>query len=190
MKKNTIYLYGWITLLIFPLPSFFILGYLENKSISELLDLNSFFSIYTINGLIIGILYALLAILLLKSTVFEALEDRIEPMIRELNLSYLDMFFLSLCAGIGEELLFRVGVQYYLGPWLCSFIFVAIHGYFNPKSWRKSLYGAIVFPFILLISYGYILFGIWFCIAAHFAYDLLLFIAIKMDDTENSKLSQ
>lgn len=186
MKKHTIYLFGWITLLVFPIPTFLTLGYLEDKSFWQLLNLQTFFTTHTLIGIEFGIIYAFLAILLLRAPVFDSLENRIEPMIRSLNLSYFDMIFLSLCAGIGEELLFRVGVQYYLGTWLTAFIFVAIHGYLNPLNWRKSLYGAIVFPFILLISLAYESFGLWFCISAHFSYDLVLFIAIKISDFDEN----
>lgn len=186
LKKQTIYLFGWITLVLFPIPTFLVLGYFEEKSFIELIDLNSFWNTYALIGFEFGIIYAFIAILLLRASVFDSLENRIEPMIRKLNLSYFDMIFLSICAGVGEELLFRVGVQFYLGPWITAFIFVAIHGYFNPMNWRKSLYGVIVFPFILLISLAYETFGLWFCIAAHFSYDLVLFLAIKNDDSDEN----
>jgi membrane protease YdiL (CAAX protease family) len=95
-----------------------------------------------------------------------------------MNLNVGDAIFLSFCAGFGEELLFRSGVQYYLGIVLTSVIFVAIHGYLNPKNWRYSMYGLIVMPFILLLSMGFETFGLWFAISAHFAYDAVLFIAM------------
>ncbi len=167
--------------MLFPIPTFLILGYFEGKSVYELFDLNSICSFNNLIGILIGIIYAFIALKLLKAPVFDALPDRIETTIRAMKLTTFDMIFLSLCAGIGEELLFRVGVQYYLGPWLTALIFVAIHGYFNPFNWRKSLYGVIVFPFILLISFAYETFGLWFCIAAHFSYDLVLFLAIEFD---------
>ena len=184
LKKQTIYLFGWITLVVFPIPTFLILGYIENKSFNELSELNSILELKSIIGILFGVIYALIALKFLQSSVFEALPDRIEKSIKALNLNMLDMVFLSLCAGIGEELLFRVGVQYYLGPWLTAFIFVAIHGYFNPFNWRKSLYGVIVFPFILLISFAYENYGLWFCIAAHFSYDLVLFLAIGFEEED------
>ena len=185
LKKQTIYLFGWITLVVFPIPTFLVLGYFEEKSFSELIDLNSILSLNNLIGILIGIIYAFIALKLLQAPVFDALPDRIESTIRAMKLSTFDMIFLSLCAGVGEELLFRVGVQYYLGPWLTAFIFVAIHGYFNPFNWRKSLYGVIVFPFILLISFAYETFGLWFCIAAHFSYDLVLFLAIGFDEEDD-----
>ena len=52
---------------------------------------------------------------------------------------------------------------------------MAIHGYLNPWNWKFSLYGLLILPFVLLLSYGYELFGLWFAIMAHFAYDAVLF---------------
>jgi membrane protease YdiL (CAAX protease family) len=115
---------------------------------------------------------------LLQAPLFEKLPNRIDDIVRSMNLNVGDAIFLSFCAGFGEELLFRSGVQYYLGIVLTSVIFVAIHGYLNPKNWRYSMYGLIVLPFILLLSMGFETFGLWFAISAHFAYDAVLFIAM------------
>jgi uncharacterized protein len=129
-------------------------------------------------GIEFGVFYAFIALIFMRSRVFEGLPHRMEKLIKSMRLNFFDCMFLSLCAGIGEEFLFRSGVQFYLGPLLTSFLFVALHGYFSFRNWKVSLYGLIVFPFILLISLGLSEFGIWFCIAAHFAYDLVLFLAI------------
>ncbi len=178
MSKYKLHLFGWITLLVFPLPAFWVLWYFENFSILDFLQLSSVLDIRSGLGVEFGILYAFFALLFLNAPVFDELPDKMETMIKNMNLKWFDTVFLSLCAGIGEELLFRVGVQHYCGIWVTSIVFVAIHGYLNPFNWRKSLYGLIVLPFILLISYGYEHFGLWFCIGAHFSYDLVLFVAI------------
>jgi membrane protease YdiL (CAAX protease family) len=103
-----------------------------------------------------------------------------------MKLNYFDGFFLSVCAGVGEELLFRSGMQYYAGIWITSLFFVAIHGYFSIKKPLMSLYGLVVLPFILLISIGFNHFGLWFSIAAHFAYDMVLMFAIISDKGEST----
>lgn len=133
-------------------------------------------------GIEVGLLYAWLALAFMTAPVFDKLPTRVENIVRGMNLNFWDCVFLSVCAGVGEELLFRSGVQYYLGPIITSVIFVAIHGYLNPFNWRMSLYGLIVLPFILLISYGYYEFGLWFCIGAHFSYDFLLFRMMTAKD--------
>src|SRR5690606_35984171 len=149
-----IYIMGLVTLLIFPIPTFIVLPWLEEISINSIFQWENFTAFNIVLGIELGVAYAIIAILLMQAPVFDSMPDRVEKIVREMNLSIFDCIFLSLCAGFGEELLFRSGVQYYLGPLLTSIIFVAIHGYLNPMNWNKSLYGLIVLPFILLISYG------------------------------------
>jgi hypothetical protein len=166
---------GLITLLVFPLPAFFTLHYAQGISFQEFIQLDSIFQASTGIGIEFGIAYAFLALLILQAPIFKTIPLPIEQVIKNLNLNFVDIVFLSLCAGIGEELLFRVGVQHYLGIWITSILFVTIHGYFNPIKWKMSLYGLVVLPFIVLLSYGYEHFGLWFAIGAHFSYDFVLF---------------
>lgn len=90
--------------------------------------------------------------------------------------------FLSFCAAVGEELLFRAGIQPLFGPFITAILFVGLHGYLNPFNIRFSVYGLIVLPFILLISYGLAPFGLLFCIGAHFSYDAILFTFMIKED--------
>ena len=172
--------------MIFPLPTFFGLYYFEDITPVEILQLENL-TVYKVGlGIQFGVIYAFIALLFMQAKVFKEMPTRIENIVRNMNLSVLDCIFLSLCAGIGEELLFRSGVQFYLGPIFTSVLFVAIHGYLNPFNWKMSLYGIIVLPFILVLSYSLYEFGIWFCIAAHFSYDLILFLTM-IEDNPNSQ---
>ena len=101
-----------------------------------------------------------------------------------LKLNFWEGLFLSMCAGIGEELLFRSGIQPLLGPVITSILFIALHGYLNPFNWRFSIYGLIALPFILLISYSVGPFGLWFAIAAHFSYDAVLFTIMMYENKQ------
>lgn len=170
-----------ITLLVFPIPTIIGLPYFEGiewKSIFEFENL----TVFKLGiGIEFGVFYGFLALLFMQAPVFDKLPNNIEHVIRRMKLKPWDYFFLSLCAGVGEELLFRSGVQFYLGPIITSVVFVAIHGYLNPMNWRMSLYGLLVLPFILGISYGFIEFGLWFAIGAHFAYDFVIFSAVTKE---------
>jgi membrane protease YdiL (CAAX protease family) len=135
-------------------------------------------------GLEFGIVYAFLAILILKAPIFEKIPLQIDKLVKDLRLTYFDAIFLSFCAGLGEELLFRAGIQPFLGIWPTSILFVAIHGYLSIKKPKMSLYGLVVLPFIVLISYGFESFGLWFSVAAHFSYDLVLFLGMISEDKE------
>ncbi len=106
-------------------------------------------------------------------------------LIKNLKLNFLDCIFLALCAGFGEEMLFRAGIQPWLGPYFTSILFVAIHGYLHPTKWHVTKYGLMVLLFILLLSLGKTVFGLWFCIAGHFAYDFILFYLWKDQNSVN-----
>lgn len=182
MNKFRIHLLGWITLIVFPLPAYFAVHYFQGVSWQEFIQIENIKTIPILYGLEFGIIYAFFAILILKLPIFKTIPLPIDKIVRSLKLNYADAVFLSLCAGIGEELLFRSGIQSFLGIWLTSILFVAVHGYLSIKNIKMSLYGLVVLPFILLLSYGYEHFGLWFSISAHFSYDLVLFIVMMRED--------
>lgn len=177
-SKKLIYLLALITLIVFPIPTFLVLHYFEGISFYQILEFESFKLIPVSLGLIYGIAYALMSIKILQAPIFETVPLKVEETVRNMNLTILEGILISFCAGFGEELLFRAGVQHYLGIWITSFVFVAIHGYFSIRTPKNSLYGLVVFPFILILSYLYEEFGLWFAISAHFAYDAVLFTTI------------
>jgi membrane protease YdiL (CAAX protease family) len=178
LTKNKIRLLGLVTLFIFPLPAYLWWHFYEKQSLSDFLQLDKFSMNSIISGTLIGILFAFIIDKVTNTAFFQKIPLKVEKMIREMNLSYLDALFLSICAGIGEELLFRSGIQPYLGVTITSIFFVAIHGYFSIKQPTVSFYGLLVLPFILVIGYGFVLWGLWFSIFAHLFYDLTLFIIL------------
>ena len=95
-------------------------------------------------------------------------------LIRPLQLSSIDIVLISLCAGIGEEMLFRGALQYFFGVWPVAIIFVAIHGYLNPFSWRLSLYG--LFMTVVIAGLGYMTesYGLVTAMAGHTLIDIYL----------------
>lgn len=184
MSKKKIYLMGLVTLLLFPIPAFLVLYFVSDISFHDFLDLDSFQITPILWGAAVGIAYAFFANELMKFKVFKSVPLRVDELVRSLNLTVWDSIFLSLCAGIGEELLFRAGVQTYLGPILTSILFVAVHGYINPTNWRQSLYGIVVLPLSFILGYGLEWYGLWFSIAVHAAYDFTLFVSFKNQEEE------
>lgn len=177
MDKFRIYLIGAATLLLFPLPAYFILHYVEGWSFSDFFQLHRLSLKNIILGANLGMLYAFFAIFLLSTPFLKYEKIKQAQLLQQLNLNSADIIFLSLCAGIGEELLFRIGIQFYLGPLLTSLLFVALHGYYSFTNWRINLYGLLITPFILILAYSIDTLGLWFCISAHFTYDLVMFVA-------------
>ena len=178
-KLTNIYkirLLGLVTLLLFPIPGFYLLDFFQDTTWTEFLEVKNMYLVSIGFGLEFGFAYAFIAYLFMKAPFFDQLPNRVDRMMDQLPLTYADGIFLSICAGIGEELLFRAGIQPLIGPWITSVVFVALHGYLNPWNWKFSMYGLIVLPFIVVISFGFVRFGLWFSIAAHFAYDAVLFV--------------
>lgn len=173
--KVQFHLLGWVTLLLFPAIGLWALAYFENQDIVPVLELDSIFTIELLLGIELGFFYGALVLLISRADLFKEMSNHQQRLFRSLDLRWVDIIFMSLCAAIGEEILFRAAIQTWFGPWITSLIFIAVHGYFNPLSLKKSMLGFILLPFILLLSYGYELFGLWFSIGAHFSYDLLMF---------------
>ena len=62
----------------------------------EILDLGNLEAAKTVAGLEFGVLYALLALIFMQAPVFKKLPNRIEHLIRNMNLNVWDCIFLSL----------------------------------------------------------------------------------------------
>lgn len=169
-------LLGVITLVLFPIVGYLPLSYFKELTWLEIVELDALISPVTLIGLELGLAYGFIVLLISNFPVFQENATSQMRLIKRLNLNYFDIIFMSLAAGFGEEILFRVSLQTWLGPILTSFIFIAVHGYFHPLSIRKSAPGFLLLPFILILSYAYIEFGLWFCVAAHFSYDFLMFM--------------
>lgn len=99
--------------------------------------------------------------------------------LQNLNLNMIDKVLISICAGFGEELLFRGAIQSFLGIWPTAVLFVAIHGYLNPKDWRISAYGIMMIVFIGIMGYMMEYWGIWSVIVAHTMIDVVLLLRMK-----------
>ena len=80
----------------------------------------------------------------------------------------------SVCAGVGEELFFRGALQHWLGiPWT-TVVFVALHGYLDPRDLRISLYG--IYLTAAMIGLGWLAreMGLLAPIIAHTLIDIVL----------------
>lgn len=121
----------------------------------------------------------LFTFLTLKFSIFNEVREISDNLISGYKLSYIDFFIISLSAGICEEILFRAVLQPMWGIWISSFVFVLIHGYFNPKSWKKSLAGVSAYAISLCLGYVFINYGLFPAMAFHFIYDFAALSFIK-----------
>lgn len=95
-------------------------------------------------------------------------------MIQHLHLKPWHIWFLSACAGIGEEIFFRGVLQYYWGVPITAIVFVAIHGYLNVTNLPLFTYGVVMTVFIAALGYLYNYMGLLTPIAAHTLIDVVL----------------
>ncbi len=91
-----------------------------------------------------------------------------------IHLTFPQIIFISICAGVGEEFLFRGAIQPLLGIWITSIIFVFIHGYLNPRNLPLFIYGIFMTLSIALIGYLTEAVGILSSMAAHTVVDVVL----------------
>jgi membrane protease YdiL (CAAX protease family) len=176
--RSKLLLLGWFTLLVFPIPTILVMKYIQGLSLLSIFQINNFKIYYVLWGLFTGSLMAALIYKITRASVFKDIPLKVEEMIYNAGLKPMDAIFISFAAAFGEEILFRSGIQNYLGVIATSILFVAIHGYFSFKNPKISLYGLLVLPFILILGFGFVFYGLWFSIAAHFSYDLTLFLVI------------
>lgn len=125
-----------------------------------------------------GTLSAFLAWGIIRLPFMKPVERKYRVLIGSIGIGWSDVIFLSLCAGIGEEVLFRGGIQPHLGVWPTAILFVALHGYLNPKDWRITLYGVFMTVAIGIMGILFDRYGAWTAFTAHSIIDIVLLKAL------------
>jgi len=171
MGAVTLYGFGFLGWLLIAL-------FAKDVSFLELVKAGSPILVQTMMGIILGVASFLIINVFIQSKLLDDLTHYIYDLARQLT--WLDIFFLSVCAGVGEELLFRVGIQHFIGVWPTAFVFILLHGYFSLSDWRVTLYGL----FMTLISAGfgilYLKYGIASAMIAHFLIDFIILSMLKL----------
>jgi len=90
------------------------------------------------------------------------------------DLSILEILFISLCVGVGEEIFFRAGMQPLWGVFVTSIFFVGIHFYYDFSNTPKLYYGFYLTIVIIGAAYLFEYMGIWAASAFHFMFDAIL----------------
>jgi uncharacterized protein len=188
-KKTFIYL------ALFTLVGFSGLGYLiiENflsLKFWEVLLSGEAIWIQVVMGLAFGYISAAIGWRIIETQVMLPVRNFFSHLIQNFNLSFSEIIFISLCAGVGEEILFRGAIQPYLGIWATSILFVAIHGYLNPFNWRLAIYGIFMTIVIAGIGYLSIHFGLVTAIAAHTMIDIFLLYKLAHDQSPQEDYSE
>ena len=103
------------------------------------------------------------------------------------NFSLQEILFLSFCAGVGEEIVFRGMIQPWLGILTTSFMFIALHGYMSYSSWPKVIFGLILFAVGTILGVLGEYLGLLSAIVAHIIYDIIAFQRIQAEYEELKK---
>lgn len=135
-------------------------------------------------GVFAGIIIAVLAQLLILSPLLRNVNAQYANLLGRFKLSTSEIILVSLCAGVGEEILFRGALQPIFGILITSIIFVAIHGYLNPKEWRISIYGLFMTVAIYGIGVMSDYLGLLSAIIAHTIIDIYLLYHLQKSSRE------
>jgi len=142
-------------------------------------------------GVFAGIIIAVFAQLLIISPLLRNVNAQYANLLGRFKLNTSEIILVSLCAGVGEEILFRGALQPIFGILITSIIFVAIHGYLNPKDgylnpkeWRISIYGFFMTAAIYGIGVMSDYFGLLSAIIAHTIIDIYLLHHLQKSSRE------
>lgn len=156
-----------------------LLVFAHKASIPDLLASGLAIKTQLLQGSIFGIATSVLAIALIRTEWFKESKSFFQQFIADLNPTLPEMIFYSFCAGVGEELLFRGGLQPWLGIWITAIIFIALHGYLSLTEIATTIYGLLMV--LVSAGFGYLAVnvGLFSAITAHFWFDVVMFTYIK-----------
>ena len=182
-KKALLFL-SLVTLVVFGGLGIGSIYFIQNISLLQLLHSGEPIASQLLWGGSYGVGSAFLALAIVQAPWFNFSKAFFTNVVKKLNPNYLEIAFYSLCAGIGEELLFRGGIQPLfndpvMGIWVTSFIFIVLHGYLNPRDLQLSLYGIVMVGVSAGIGYLLVVWGIYASIMAHFIFDVIMFLYLK-----------
>ncbi len=121
-----------------------------------------------------GLLIAGIAWWIIRRRFMSPIRERYSAMIGPVMARRSDRIIVSICAGFAEELFFRGAIQHWLGIIATAIIFVAIHGYLDPRDWRISLYGTFMTLAMIAIGWAAAEFGLIGPMLAHTIIDIFL----------------
>lgn len=163
------------TLIIFPFIGWGVLSIFKDNSLSIILRSPVSVWIQIPTGIALGFVLGYGAQYVVSRPFLGGVEKKYSRIIAGLKLNHWQIIFISICAGFGEELLFRGAIQPLLGLWITAIIFVAIHGYLDPRDWKMTIYGIYMTVAIAALGYYTDYLGIVGASLAHAGIDYVLF---------------
>lgn len=173
---RNIYILGLVTLFVFGVFGALIIEFFQEKKFFNVLTAGWNWPLQLTTGIAYGLTSAFLAWLIISSDFFKKEREFYKQKFSQFDLGgWGNIIFLSLCAGIGEEIFFRAAIQPFLGIWPTAILFVLIHGYLNPFNLKISIYGIYMVVVMGGIGYLFETAGLITVMAAHTVIDIFLF---------------
>jgi membrane protease YdiL (CAAX protease family) len=193
-RKSLVLQLALATITGMPMVAMIIDHYSETVNLAGMLYGKTSFIRQILIGLASGAIIALIARLIVSSPLLKNINVQYANMFGRFRLGWSEIIFISMCAGVGEEILFRGALQPLIGIIITSFVFVGIHGYISPYNWRLSIYGLYMTAAICLIGYFAETEGLISAIIAHTVIDVYLLhymqkLAGQIPITENHHLT-
>jgi membrane protease YdiL (CAAX protease family) len=179
ITRRTVFYLSLLTLLGFSAVGAIIIQFFYQEPLYSVLQHGIAWQHQIFVGLSYGVIAAFAAYILLQHQFLKPVKDFFLDFTNQLNLSKRDMVWFSICAGIGEEILFRAAIQQTLGIWPTAVLFIVLHGYLNPFRFKLTLYGVIMVIVSAGLGYLYEFAGLFSAIVAHMIFDILLFLNVK-----------
>ena len=182
---------GFATLIGFPAIGYTLVGFVEDNPWDFIFNWTTMnIGIQLAGGVAFGTLAGFFAWWLINRRDMLIIKMKYGVLIHSLKLNNWEIIFLSFCAGVGEEFLFRGVIQPYWGIWITAIFFVAIHGYLDPRDKKMMTYGLTMTVIIGLLGYMKIYLGLIAPMAAHMFIDVVLLYMLSNDKVFNFKPSQ
>ena len=179
LTDQTIFYMGVATLYGFSLLAFAIISFFaKDQTFYDLVFRGSPLYWQLFHGLVFGLCSFAIINSFIKSGLLDDLTGIVNEFARKMN--WVQIVFISFAAGFGEELLFRVAIQYFIGIWPTAILFVFIHGYLSLSDWRIFAYGVVMTVLSAGFGYLYLNYGIGASMTAHFLIDLLILGSLKL----------
>src|SRR5690606_13497203 len=111
---------GTLTLIGFPIIGWLVLWLTNGPPMSEVLAIGPNPGRQILVGIASGVVFGWAAWLLIRSPLMSNVRTKYSSLIRDMKLTPLQMLYISLCAGIGEEIFFRGVLQPLIGIWITA----------------------------------------------------------------------
>lgn len=125
-------------------------------------------------GIVLGLGIAAFAWRIISRPAMQGIRARYARLIAALMPTTLLQMAVSMCAGAGEELLFRGALQFWLGVPLTAIVFVGIHGYLDPRDRAMLGYGVYMTLAICAVGWAAERAGLLLAMTAHAVIDAVL----------------